>query len=148
MKLPPSNQHSHVPLACFKIAKIGKQPKDHSSDEWMGYVVQTLGGVLVSLNKADPALCVKCTNLENLVLFETIWRTKNRLSALTCAGNIVTMNKFLCNIHRENEAVLTKGRRKWGGVGERMQCARRAGWRSLKTDWIVVHRQHYTLRTF
>lgn len=78
----------------------------------MRYVVQTLGGVLVSLNKADPAVCCKvhkpgelgtiCNNLEE----------KNRLSALTCVGNIVTMNTFLCNIHGENEGVLTQGRRK------------------------------------
>lgn len=73
---------------------------------------------------------------------------KNRLSALTCVGNIVTMNTFLCNIHRENEGVLTQGRRKWGSVGKRIKCARRAGWRSLKIEWIVVHRQHYTLRNF
>ena len=147
MKLPPSNQHSRVPLAYFKIAKIGNQPKYHLSDEWMRYVVQTLGGILFRLKKvANPAIGCKVHKPGEL---GTIWNNlekQNVLSALTSVGNIVTVNKFLCNIHRENEAVLTEGRRKWGGARGRIRCSRWAGWRSLKIDWIVVHRQHYILR--
>lgn len=87
---------------------------------------------------------VTCTNPDNMVLFEISQRKKMRY-VFSLVHEIQHQWIYLwASVHKENKAVVTKGRRKWECVGERIKYNRWAGWGNLKIGWTVVHNQHCT----